>query len=501
MNDRAYRTVITPETSDVAAKSLITPGPFPVEDLNPVQRAVAEETAQVHQIDVALPAMAALATVAGAIGKGHVIQGAVNGRVTHCNIFLLAGATKSYGKNAASSIAAPIIYASREMADDFRMNQLPSLIREQRVLEGQSKALIRKLSAVYGQSRASLNEDEKREAERELDGMQARIEEINALVRPLPSYWIGSSTTAGMVDGLARNGETIFSYSPEAGDLVRIALGKYATNNSADFDLLLAGYSVEEYRETRREAGDKAMRPCISTLWFCQPYLLREMAVNEEAQERGLTARALAFVCEHDVIPEDDGVVRQVSEQVQEEWNRLVLKILDTRAAPEPVVIHCTPEARELFRDWHNESVRLRNGPFRDMEGELGRWRENAIRLAGGQCVADAYMQGVESGDIVLSVEHARRGVSLARWASRSTLAILHEGIEDRRTARAETLRQLLNSCSGKMTLRELKRRHGYDNNEVKALVSAYPKTLSVQRVEPGKEGGRPSEVCVLRGG
>jgi len=72
-------------------------------------------------------------------------------------------------------------------------------------------------------------------------------------------------------------------------------------------------------------------------------------------------------------------------------WGQLVCGILARREAlaGKPQRITCTPEAREVFRQFHNESVRLRCGAFRDIQAELGRWRENAIGLAIGQCVAD----------------------------------------------------------------------------------------------------------------
>jgi hypothetical protein len=108
------------------------------------------------------------------------------------------------------------------------------------------------------------------------------------------------STSAALTEILKRNGETIFSFSPEAGELVRIALGKFNKDQAADFDLFLSGYTVESARETRisrEDSGDFV--PCISVLWFCQPFLLREIFTNEEALERGLTARVLPFIVEH----------------------------------------------------------------------------------------------------------------------------------------------------------------------------------------------------------
>lgn len=113
---------------------------------------------------------------------------------------------------------------------------------------------------------------------------------------------------AGFTEMLARNGETLFHYSPEAGDPIRIALGKQAQDDKGELDLLLSGYSVERYGNMTICRGDHRLVPCISVLWFCQPFLLRELLSSEEAMERGLSAaRMLPFLIEPESYPEDDG--------------------------------------------------------------------------------------------------------------------------------------------------------------------------------------------------
>ena len=81
------------------------PGPFPLDALNPAMREIVEQSAEVYQIKPELPAMAGVATLSGAIGKTSVIRGAVSGRDTHCNLYVIPGAPKSYGKNAAATMA------------------------------------------------------------------------------------------------------------------------------------------------------------------------------------------------------------------------------------------------------------------------------------------------------------------------------------------------------------------------------------------------------------
>ena len=89
-------------------------GKFPLDALPEPMNKLAQSLADVHQIDVALPGMAALATLSGAIGKSVTVNGATNGQTTHCNLFIIAGAPKSYGKGSAAAMANPIIEASKE---------------------------------------------------------------------------------------------------------------------------------------------------------------------------------------------------------------------------------------------------------------------------------------------------------------------------------------------------------------------------------------------------
>ena len=128
------------------------------------------------------------------------------------------------------------------------------------------------------------------------------------------------------------------------------------------------------------------------------------------------------------------------------------------------------------------------------MEAELGRWRENAIRLAIGQSVAD----DLEAQE--LTGEQATRAVELMRWCARSALQITNAARLEKRAKRADELTVLLNGKpSRKETLRNLRDSHGFKPEEVRPLAAQFPERFSVERVEnqTGK-GGHPSEVLRL---
>jgi hypothetical protein len=302
---------------------------------------------------------------------------------------------------------------------------------------------------------------------------------------------LGNATSEAMERQFKRNNLGLFCYSPEAGAAVRVMLGKYTKGEAADLDLYLSGYTVEDWRSDRIGGGVCQIKPCLSMLLMVQPSILRELMGNEEAFEHGMTARTITFIVETEPL-EDDGIVRQIDGGTESAWSQLIRGIL-TRCealAGNPLRITCTREAREIFRQFHNKSVRLRRGEFRDIEAELGRWRENAVRLAIGQCVAD----NLEAQE--LTGEQAARSVEIMRWCARSALQIANAARMQKRAQRADALQAILaGKPSGKETLRNLDKSHGFKPEEVHGLAVQFPERFTVERVETG---GRPSEVLRL---
>jgi hypothetical protein len=426
--------VLEPCVKDDEDDLLLQSGDFPLDALNSVQRLIAKENTATYQINPALPAMTSVATLSAAIGKHPVVINAVGGRTMHLNLYVTAGAPKSYGKHAASNIVDPLRDASNEITEYFEEFKRPELKAELKILELQEKVVAKECV-----------EEPSKENRKRLAEIQKRLDEIRPLLKWSPTYIIGNATSAALVENLKRSDATIFSFAPEAGDPIRIALGKYSKDDAADFDLYLSGYTVESFRESRIGRGDTGgnFMPCISVLWFCQPLLLRELFTNEEALERGLTARVLPFVVEWEGdIPEDDGVLRNVSQSAIKMWDMLVRAMLQWRT--HAIEIRCSDEAREIFRAFHNEAVALRNGKYRAIEGELGRWRENAIKVAGQQCIADAIVDDQSPfSQLVLTPEHAERGVAIARWPLRHSVTMFNKAMADRQWRRVQTLLDL----------------------------------------------------------
>ncbi len=399
----------------------LEPGEFPIHALSPAMRVMVEEVASVYCVPVQLPAMVAVGIVSGAMGNAFTLTGAVNGKDSHGNLYVIAAAPKSSGKGSvADALMRPLLEASVQLQAAFMKGELPGLKAEKAVLEKRINIFVNELATNKtgkGKDRKAMDDEARTETKHDLEDANARLEEIEPQLESMPTYWVGNATSEAMAHMFKRNNLGLLCYSPEGGETVRVLMGKYRGDGKGDYDMALSGFSVEPWRSDRIGRGICDITPCLSMLLLVQPSILRELMGDEEAFERGMTARMLMFIVE--IEPhEDDGIVRTVSEKTEAAWYRLITGILERResSAGKPHRIVCTPDARGVFREFHNESVRLRRKECLDIKDELGRWREIAIRLAVGQCVAD----NVEAQE--LTEEQAKRAVEIMRWSARSAL-------------------------------------------------------------------------------
>lgn len=410
-----------------------SPRTFPLEALNEKQRAIVESIVETYGQDPGVVGVASMAVIAGSIGRSFTAEGGAAGFSTHANLFSLIGADRSSGKGTSAKVLMhPVIVANEELQRQYREVTLPTLKVRQRLLKGQLEALYK-------------SKEEAPDTEGRLVELQRESEKIELEIKQPPSLYTGSVTGAATVEVLARNGEEIILYSPEAGDSVKVALGRYTSDGGTDLDLLLSGYSVEPFAESRIGRGSHHLKaPCVSTLWYVQPILLKELLSNEQAVERGLAARFLYAAAPQTEIPFDSGFTKTIDQSVIDGWHQLVGKIL-ARRGQSSFGIECHPDSLEIFREFHNAMVVLRNGPYRDIQGDLGRAREMAIRLALGQCVADAMSRGGE-GPKVLQPDHAERGVAIARYSYSQFVHITAPLLKERSMTK---LKKICGICGG----------------------------------------------------
>ena len=456
---------------------------FPLDALHPTQRAIVEAVSSTYQQHPSLAGMASLAMIGGSMGRGFAVANAAPGSITFGNVYIVVAEERSKGKGSAGRvIAEPIIEANSEAKRRYKEEDLPRI-----------KARLRELARLRKAATESVDSNAT-----DQDAIEREIASLEAQAKVSPTLYTGSATGAAITELLERNDELLMMYSPEAGDCLKVALGRYTSDSSADIDLLLSGYSVESFSESRVSRGDKHFsRPCISLCWFVQPSLLKELLGDEDAVDRGLPARFLYAVPPPTVIPYDTGEIEEISPSLKEDWRRLINQVLQHRDQ-ETVHIGCHPEAKELFRQFHNEIVSLRNDIYREIQGDLGRAREIAIRIALGQCVLDAKSCGEDPTEI--TPDQAERAIRVVRFSLGQFVGAL---VPARAAKWQGDLKRVASHCSedGSITLNDLKRKHSIDRETVEELVRRFPSCIQIETIPPGPNGGRPSEVARIRGG
>ena len=447
-----------------------TPDKFPLWAFPPQIREVSEDLARVYQIPVCLATMSGLGALSGAVGKWAEVRGAYRDKATRTNLYIIAGAERGTGKGNTSKLADPI------------------RLRES-IMQGESRARIANTKAQASMLRARIKKVETSgKGGADLQDMHIRLAELDREARRHIALTIDNATSEAAIATLQDNGEELFCVSSEAGAAIKVILGRYNKGSITDFDWLLSAYSGDAMNVIRVNRPPVTLEsPCLSMLWMTQPSVLRELCANPEAQERGLTARALIFDtgarAQHD---NGDNLAFTKGGQ----WKTLVDSFLDKRATGKPVVISCPPESSEVFRLFNNEAVDYGRAAFAGMGGELSRWRENAIKVAG--------LFALASGMDTITPDTANNACAVVKWAGFNYLSMLKAGLRERKREELDRLLYIIDEHGGEVALGDLKKSHGKDRKHIEGVMAAFPGRLKIDiRPQPKGKAGQPAQFLI----
>jgi hypothetical protein len=204
----------------------LEPGPFPLHALSSCQRSIVEDLTRLHRLPPEMPGLAALAVTGACVGKGAQLVGAVNGRAGNfANLFVFIGAPKSSGKGALGALADPLLAEDRRQREHHQRTQAPALNSELGNLQARVKFLRAKLAK--GPSPSGQGKSIDLEVpEREILKGEKRIAQIQKDILE-PALCVGDATSEALATQIvASPDESMLVYSPEAGDLLRVALGR-----------------------------------------------------------------------------------------------------------------------------------------------------------------------------------------------------------------------------------------------------------------------------------
>lgn len=454
-------------------------GEFPIEGFpEPIKR-IALELADVYNVPVCLPAISCLAFLSGAMGKMYVVCDAYRNAKTYLNLYTILVVERGLGKgNIGDTLSKPILAVERELREQWS--------KDCRKARADLEIIQEKLK----QSRRAAVKDvlEAREA---MTGFHEQIEQIESFITSPPSLLIDDTTSEALSERLAANGENLISYSSEAGTLVKVALGKYTS--AGDFDLLLHAYSGTAYKSDRMGRRSVQLEnPRLTTLWMVQKSVLESLLEDKEAFERGLTARPL-IVNTRARRTKDDGSEKVFT--LADLWASLLEPLLSKRKqwnpGQEPEMIPCSGEAKEVFRQFHNESIELEEERFPGLGGECSRWRENAIKVAG-------ILQWCQDRHRMIDEKTAEAACAVVRWCGLGYLQLLQEKRMDGLQKAIEKLEGLCQREGGEISIGKLQSNHGYRSEKLKHvryLVQCFPYRLKIE-LRNGRT--KPTEVLML---
>ncbi|MCB1204580.1 MAG: DUF3987 domain-containing protein [Verrucomicrobiae bacterium] len=459
--------------------------PFPTGALPPVCAEVVREISRVAMVPESLAAACVIGVVSAAIGAGLRIR---NYRgTTGANLFLMPIAASGTGKDSALNLAAkPLFDLESERLDRWEREVRPNLVAHLRRVKAKLAAAEKRKttdleSEVNLREEICLLEREKTELERQIEAR--------------PDLIVGDCTKEALGVAMAsKPNEAIAGISAEARGILGTVQGRYSKGSDEDF--FAGGFSGTPLKVTR--IGRPTVRltqPCLALLWMIQPDAFRKLAANSDMVDSGFVPRFLVFdtLAEPGEVPAD---CPAFDPSIEAKWRNLIRGLVETfHDASEASIVEATLEASEALRDFDNHfrMERRSGGSFADIAPFVARWPEIAWRLS--LCLHTAFYEK-RAAEIPLASTHARNILRLMNWFVPESLNLLGGLREEQRRTRKERLRELLaGAVHGHMTLRDLRKSHGFDPGEIEAVARS-ESWLRIDVVQ-NERGGPRSKVAV----
>lgn len=465
--------------------------PFPVHCLPSVMGQMVTETARATTAQsLELAAVSALATCSAALGAG--IQISTGGeRSVRPNIYALAIAESGTGKGENFSITcAPLEECESEMALEFDMNVRPELEAKLRVTSERLKK----------QTNAAAKEQN--EAEREIEThecgrLQEEVTELQRQLSANPKIRVSDATKealAIMIQG--QPGEALSSLSSEARGILSIVGGKYS-KEGGDEDLYCSAYSGDSITVDRvGRPSVRLKRPCLTIFWMIQPDAAEAALSKESFTVSGLFPRFLILD------PHAEPKVREappepIPREIKRAWAKLIRHFITNirERGDEPIHVEVRKDAKKILHEYENENIRrrCRNGDLRDLAPYAARWAENAWRIA---LILHCAKHPQEAGSKPLDAFTAANAVEVMTWFAQQQLAVLGASRHAKLRSRLLAFLAILAEVGGEITIRDLRRNHGIEKEELDQLYSYYPDKFYFDVDRP--ERGRPSPKVVM---
>jgi hypothetical protein len=486
----AEHSLVKKENDGILAK--IVPGEFPADCLPGGLRQLVGHYADCYGFPESATALMALTVLSSAIGPTAQVVDACEYSPTPLNIWTVLIASRSSGKSQLVKTIGKVLFDFNrkvQATEKSWRDQIESKLKSLRMEMPRKRELSTiddEIGAVDTQWRIR------------------RLQEIHA-IKPV----IGTASGEALKKVVAEVPDHFTSaICAEGQELLSIMFGKYNDGEQrTELDVWLALKSGDFLSDIRIKRDPVTVhRELISMLLMVQGSVAEKLIKNSEALDRGLLTRMYFF---------DPNFVRRKSQRkvlkpnVQNEFDNLLLKYLNLRmqiAEPnlngseesEEIVgrnlarlinnIECNDEARAIFSNFHGEAFDLGKelaASFPELDGELGRWREDAIQIAG----LFACCEQRNSIDGLL----AKRACTLVRWCKMSCLRIIILNYKTCVSKKMQRIEDAFAEASAeKMPMWRLRQNYGIDDETLQIIMQTNPNRFIIEKGKPTAKGGRP---------
>ena len=313
---------------------------------------------------------------------------------------------------------------------------------------------------------------------------------------PPPPVWnAGNTTSEALVQRLGNApGEAACILSPDARCEIGNVLGRYlGGKGTTDEGVYVKAWTGDPIIHSRKTSADAACgNPCLSICWCVQPDVWERLVSAPTMVESGFLARTLCVRCGND-FDMRKGV--SVPSAIWGAWDSLIDACLELRSGGgnEPEV-EFEEGAGDLLEALRVEMIEFNKASTNtSLDAFASRVAENAMRLA---LVFHVARHGAEAGRFPVSVTDAAGGIEVARWFFVRTLEMLAPAFAVKAEGRKEKLASILKSKGGEVTLREMRKSHGFEEAEILALAKSFPSDFEIRRERrDGMETGRMPET------
>lgn len=443
----AYLQTLTPVEQQMCGPALSDQDEsFPLDALPPVLKDLSHHLAELHGVPVPLPAVATIAVVGAAVGRGLELK-TWRGMATYPNLYVLVGMPSGAGK---SNVLKPI-YASMFECERKLQTEHAKLLPK---IEVELTLVQREMAEIFRKGEAADNS----EAVEKLATLKAKEHALRGQ-QVSPRLVVEDITSQKLAKIMEENGDVMASLSADARGAGKILLGRH-NEGSLDDDIYLKGFSGDSARQDRIGRGGAALNnPALTISWATQLDLFDQLFNNKAIMVSGLACRFLPLRIEEQASEpsyEQDSIAKEALEkfsttvaQLVSEYHRVAVKNGTSHA------ICADEKARQVLSDYQR-CIKWRVGrelaPFRSF---ALRWAEIAWRIALIFHCAD---NGDQSHLAAVNEETAANAVRVMKWFAQHQQQLLESGKEQEDNDKVAVALAFVNRAVGGATARDVYR-------------------------------------------